>query len=343
MPTVRGSLKTNELKLQGTEGVDFRLKVEDDEFNIKRGNTTLMTVGVDEDQILNGTDIGADQISIKAPVTFEENVHIKKDLQLGGVSLTGSELDQLKSKSTNVDQSIISDVSAKNPKINWNKKSLAYAMQQRTKVLPMSVNNQGSENEYYNKSKVSVKKYTDADGVYHPNVLEPQAEEIWEIPLEIHQCPIPGTGMEKESAGLNIPPTMLNDKVITEDMVNEMIKEANDLFSGDDIYNKYYPDPRSSLHKNKSIENGIEYFNDLDVRSKIADCQIKFVALSNSYLLPRDPTDCYRAYCSQTEDDHDDPNIAFSNGSQIVTVTNGISNYFPKLQYRDALTTPSLY
>ena len=93
--------------------------------------------------------------------------------------------------------------------------------------------------------------------------------------------------------------------------------------------------------KNKSIENGIEYFNDLDVRSKIADCQIKFVALSNSYLLPRDPTDCYRAYCSQTEDDHDDPNIAFSNGSQIVTVTNGISNYFPKLQYRDGVVKAS--
>ena len=44
MQNVKGSLKTNELKLQGTEGgVDFKLKVENDELHIKQGNKCIFT------------------------------------------------------------------------------------------------------------------------------------------------------------------------------------------------------------------------------------------------------------------------------------------------------------
>ena len=71
---IAGVLKTGELKLQGTDGVDFRLKVEADELNIKRGNANLMTIGLDESDVLNGADIGSDKITINAPVTFKENV-----------------------------------------------------------------------------------------------------------------------------------------------------------------------------------------------------------------------------------------------------------------------------
>ena len=53
---IAGVLKTGELKLQGTDGVDFRLKVEADELNIKRGNANLMTIGLDESDVLNGAN-----------------------------------------------------------------------------------------------------------------------------------------------------------------------------------------------------------------------------------------------------------------------------------------------
>ena len=79
MPVVNGSLKTNELKLQGTEGVDYRLKVENDELNIKRGTASLMTIGMDAEQVLSGSDVGSDKININAPVTFTSSLSVKSE------------------------------------------------------------------------------------------------------------------------------------------------------------------------------------------------------------------------------------------------------------------------
>ena len=60
-----------ELKLQGTEGVDYRLKVENDELKIKRGTLDLLTVGQDIESTLNGDlDSGVDKFTINASVTF---------------------------------------------------------------------------------------------------------------------------------------------------------------------------------------------------------------------------------------------------------------------------------
>ena len=75
MQNVHGSLKINELKLQGTEGVDFKLKVQADELHIKRGNTSLLTVSMDANSVLTGvTPSGSDKITINAPVKFNKGV-----------------------------------------------------------------------------------------------------------------------------------------------------------------------------------------------------------------------------------------------------------------------------
>ena len=76
MQNVKGSLKTNELKLQGTEGgVDFKLKVENDELHIKQGNKSLLTVSIDADSVLTDTTpSGSDKITINAPVKFNKGV-----------------------------------------------------------------------------------------------------------------------------------------------------------------------------------------------------------------------------------------------------------------------------
>lgn len=76
-----GILKTSTLKLHGTDGVDFSLKVEDDNFNIKRGETSLMSIGIDEESALSGEiQSNADKITISAPVQFKNDVTAVGDL-----------------------------------------------------------------------------------------------------------------------------------------------------------------------------------------------------------------------------------------------------------------------
>ena len=75
MQSVYGSLQTNELKLQGTEGVDFKLKVQEDELHIQSGNTSLLTVSKDTQSVLGGPPpSGSDEIKINAPVKFNKSV-----------------------------------------------------------------------------------------------------------------------------------------------------------------------------------------------------------------------------------------------------------------------------
>lgn len=88
MPTTNGVLKTRELKLQGTSNADFKLKVEDDELHIKRGNMSLMTIGQDDEGVLSGNvESGMDKISISAPVTFKNKAVFEKETRSEGNAL----------------------------------------------------------------------------------------------------------------------------------------------------------------------------------------------------------------------------------------------------------------
>lgn len=86
MPTVNGTLKTRELKLQGSSNApDFKLKVHDDELHVKRGDTSLMTFSLDEDALLSGDiNTGADKITITAPVDFTSDVKVEGSFHVGG-------------------------------------------------------------------------------------------------------------------------------------------------------------------------------------------------------------------------------------------------------------------
>ena len=74
-----GILKTKEIKLQGTHGVDFKLKVDQDKFNIQRGDVKLVTISQDDTTSITDSTIasGTDQINISAPIEFENSVNVK--------------------------------------------------------------------------------------------------------------------------------------------------------------------------------------------------------------------------------------------------------------------------
>ena len=96
MPSVNGSLKTKELRLQGSsDAPDFTLKVESDELNIKRGDATLLSISQDDEAVLSGDVTGTDKISISAQVTFEQDVTLKSSLTLGNTLLNEAKLQEI--------------------------------------------------------------------------------------------------------------------------------------------------------------------------------------------------------------------------------------------------------
>jgi hypothetical protein len=85
--SVNGMFKIKELHLQGsTNGPDFRLNVENDQMNIKRGNVPLLTVSQDDASVINtATQSGLrDKINISAPVDFSQDVKCAENLKVQG-------------------------------------------------------------------------------------------------------------------------------------------------------------------------------------------------------------------------------------------------------------------
>ena len=98
MPSVHGSLKTKELKFQGSkQNADFSIKVEDDALSIKRGNANLMVISVDDESIFNEYP-DDERMTINAPVTFtnvltaEGAVTLKDELTAEGAVTLKDEL-----------------------------------------------------------------------------------------------------------------------------------------------------------------------------------------------------------------------------------------------------------
>jgi hypothetical protein len=98
MPTTNGVLKTKTLKLQGSgnnNGVhvpDYKLEVQDDEFHIKRGNVTLMTVEPDNDTVYD-TDSGNttnNTINFEAKVEFNNDVMFNGELKIDNMDLVAT-------------------------------------------------------------------------------------------------------------------------------------------------------------------------------------------------------------------------------------------------------------
>jgi hypothetical protein len=86
MPVVHGSMKVKQMTLQGTVvDKDFNLEINNDNFEIRRGNKTLMTLGdEDNDNEINNNDSGVvrNEITLSVPVNFEDDVNIKGNLRV---------------------------------------------------------------------------------------------------------------------------------------------------------------------------------------------------------------------------------------------------------------------
>lgn len=205
--------------------------------------------------------------------------------------------------------------------INWGKRSIAHAYTGMQRVMPVTpFADTFSNTIFYDPSK-----HSDL-ATQH---LEPAAEEVWKVCLEVSHTP-------------EADPDDPRDGVPTKKQVAGLIHETNKKYRGQDVKIKYLPDERSEYHYNIAKQNGLEYFTEMNQRDKIGDMQIEYMTCDTTWTIPLDPSDCWRAYASNTKEVDADPEVAYSQGSKTITVKDGISLYYPKLQYRDG-TEPAVY
>jgi hypothetical protein len=332
---LNGSLKTRELKLQGSANApDYKMKVEDDELHIKRGNMSLMTISPDEEGVLSGdVSSGSDKITISAPVTFTSDVTIEGKLIHECKDEEGCCLHEHEHNHGNV---LLPEGGTE---INWARKSLLNALTGIEQVPSQSASSlDNSESFYFNKKSVST---VDADG---NRTLKYDAHEVWGLKAEFHQTPDVGAPKERflysrwdpvaKETFKHLTIDNQPDPKFTTETVSQIIADTNKIMNATAPGLKYMPDERSKKHADAAAREGLSYFTEMNKRSKVGDMQLEFTTSSYSRTLPIDPTDCWRGYTTLVKEVDPDAEVAFQNGSQTINVVNGISSYYPKLQYR---------
>ena len=204
----------------------------------------------------------------------------------------------------------------------------------------------GNESFYFNNVESSVLGTS----------LAPAAKENWSIYLEVNQPPVAGPDLSTIGAfpvgrdglaveifgnefgtGSNTYPEVLFSNANNNEMMTDLCNGFNNDMSCSHPYMKYMPDERNGELVEAANKVGFTDYTEFCQKGKLCDAQFRASFGTYTRTIPVDPTDCWRGFASQNAVEDADPDVAYSQGSNVITVTDGIASYYPRIQYRDGV------